>query len=215
MNKFESRLAQNLMQINAIKISLQNPFTWASGIKSPIYCDNRVTLSHPEVRTNIKEGLAALVRDFEDVNMISGVATAGIAHGALLADFMHLPFSYVRATAKSHGRQNSIEGDLSHPSRIIVVEDLISTGGSALEAVQILRDAGHHILGVIAIFDYEFQIAKDNFAKADCPYRTLLSYSKLLSHAVETKYITADEQSVLSVWSADPQNWFQNRFLQS
>ncbi|MEZ4910195.1 MAG: orotate phosphoribosyltransferase [Saprospiraceae bacterium] len=215
MNKFETTLAQNLMQINAIKIRLQNPFTWASGIKSPIYCDNRITLSYPEIRHSIKAGLAGLVHEFQSINAISGVATAGIAHGALIADYMSLPFSYVRASAKSHGRQNSIEGDIAHGSNIMVVEDLISTGGSSLEVVQILREAGHKVGGVIAIFDYEFQIAKDNFSKANCSYKSLLTYSKLLDHAVSSGYVTNDEAAVLRVWSSDPEHWYQNHFIQS
>jgi len=140
---FEQKIAQKLLQIKAIKLSPQNPFTWASGLRSPIYCDNRVTLSYPAVRQEIKLGLAEVAAQFDDYDAIAGVATAGIAHGALLADYLGLPFSYVRASAKSHGRQNQIEGEIAEGARLLVIEDLISTGGSSIEAVKVLQAAGH------------------------------------------------------------------------
>lgn len=203
-------ISQNLLQIKAIKLNLQNPFTWASGMRSPIYCDNRITLSHPDVRNNIKNGLAALSKTFADTDMISGVATAGIAHGALLADVLGLPFSYVRSAPKSHGRQNQIEGEISPKSKILVVEDLISTGGSSLEAVEILREHGHHVVGVIAIFDYQFDVALQNFKNAQCDFKTLSNYSALLEEATASKYISEDEAQILSLWSQDPKNWYDN-----
>ncbi len=207
-------ISQNLLQIKAIKLNLQNPFTWASGMRSPIYCDNRVTLSHTEVRNNIKNGLAALSKTFGDIDMISGVATAGIAHGALLADVLRLPFSYVRSAPKSHGRQNQIEGEIPPKSKILVVEDLISTGGSSLEAVEILREHGHHIIGVIAIFDYQFDVALQNFRNAKCEFKTLSNYSALLEEAKSSKYISADEAQILGLWSQDPKNWYNKHIKQ-
>ena len=213
MNKFESELAQNLMQINAIKISLQNPFKWASGIVSPIYCDNRLTLSYPAIRDQICRGLTQLTKAFPKVTMVTAVATAGIPHGVLVANALNLPFSYVRATAKSHGRQNIIEGDIKAGSKIVVIEDLISTGNSSLDVVQILRDAGHEVLTVVSIFDYGFSIARENFKKYDCTYQSLLTYKSLLKHAVSSQYISQEEEQILSKWSSDPENWYQNHFI--
>lgn len=209
---FEKKIAQKLLQINAIKLNTQNPFTWASGIKSPIYCDNRLSLSHPEVRRTVKEGLVALSTQFDDIHHVSGVATAGIAHGALLADALDLPFSYVRSSAKKHGRQNQIEGDIAPNSNILVVEDLISTGGSSLEAVEVLREAGHTVVGVVAIFSYGFEKAATAFQQAECPYATLSSYPVLLEQALASAYITADEARILSSWNADPASWYSNNF---
>ncbi len=206
-------ISQNLLQIKAIKLNLQNPFTWASGMRSPIYCDNRVTLSYPEVRNNIKNGLATLAKSFGEIDMVSGVATAGIAHGALLADTLGLPFSYVRSAPKSHGRQNQIEGEIFSESKILVVEDLISTGGSSLEAVEILREHGHQVIGVIAIFDYQFDIAQNNFANSNCVYKTLSHYSALLQEALSSGYIDAEEAQILALWSQDPKNWYDNYII--
>ncbi len=208
----ENIIAQNLLQIKAIKLSPQNPFTWASGIRSPIYCDNRVTLSYPMVRDLIKKSLADLSLSFGDMDMIAGVATAGIAHGALLADALHKPFCYVRSSPKGHGRQNQIEGEIQPKSKILVVEDLISTGGSSIEVVEILRAEGHEILGVIAIFDYGFEKAKENFGNVSCKYRSLSNYSALIQEARDTAYITDAESVTLSNWNSDPQNWYQNNF---
>jgi len=208
----ENLIAQKLLQIKAIKLNPQNPFTWASGMRSPIYCDNRVTLSYPMVRDLIKKSLADLSLTFGDIDMIAGVATAGIAHGALLADTLHKPFCYVRSAPKGHGRQNQIEGEIQPKSKILVVEDLISTGGSSIEVVEILRSEGHEILGVIAIFDYGFEKAKENFGNVNCKYRSLSNYSALIQEARATDYITADEAVTLSKWNSDPQNWYQNNF---
>ncbi len=208
-------IAQNLLQIKAIKLNPQNPFTWASGMRSPIYCDNRITLSHPPVRSLIKKALADLVPEFGDITMISGVATAGIAHGALLADYLNLPFSYVRSAPKSHGRQNQIEGEIQQGARILVIEDLISTGGSSLEVVDILKDHGFDVAGVLAIFDYGFEKAKQNFMKSACKYRSLSNYSVLLEEAQSTQYISNDEALILQSWSEDPQNWYQKYYHHS
>lgn len=208
-------ISLNLLQIKAIKLNLQNPFTWASGMRSPIYCDNRITLSYPHIRNIIKLCLAELSSSFGHIDMITGVATAGIAHGALLADQLELPFSYVRSSPKSHGRQNQIEGEIAPGSRVLVVEDLISTGGSALEVVNILIDQGYQVAGVVAIFDYQFDVARENFAKADCPYRTLSNYNVLLGEALESRYITDEESTVLSAWNANPSQWYDTYFNSS
>jgi len=205
-------IAQKLLQINAIKLSPQNPYTWASGIKSPIYCDNRVTLSYPEVRKEIKEGFAKLSEQFGEFDHISGVATAGIAHGALLADLLELPFSYVRSSAKKHGRQNKIEGHIPEGSKILVIEDLISTGGSSILAVEDLREAGFEVVGVMAIFTYEFQKAIENFKNANCKFATLSKYSVMLQEATEQEYITNEQASILAEWSNDPKCWYDNNF---
>jgi len=212
VNKIEKAVAEKLLQIKAIKLSPQNPFTWASGIKSPIYCDNRITLSYPEIRTIIKESFGELAKEFDTFDHISGVATAGIAHGALLADYLNLPFSYIRASAKSHGRQNQIEGHIAEGSKILVIEDLISTGGSSIQAVDVLRDAGYDVVGVAAIFTYNFEQAKENFANADMPFKTLSNYDVMLEEAVNSDYITSEEKSILEKWSSDPKEWYNNNF---
>ncbi len=208
----EKKTAQNLLQIKAIKLNPQNPFTWASGMRSPIYCDNRVTLSYPDVRNEIKSGFVSLASTFDDIDMIAGVATAGIAHGALLADALNLPFCYVRSAPKGHGRQNQIEGEIQPDSRILVVEDLISTGGSSIEVVEILRKEGHEVLGVIAIFDYEFEKAKENFGKFQCNYRTLSNYTALIQEAADTHYISEEESEILAKWNKNPDEWYQLHF---
>ncbi|MBC7885332.1 MAG: orotate phosphoribosyltransferase [Saprospiraceae bacterium] len=209
---FETLIAQKLLQINAIKLSPQNPFTWASGMRSPIYCDNRITLSYPEVRSIIKNAFATISVSFGETDIIAGVATAGISHGVLLADVLNLPFCYVRAAPKSHGRQNQIEGEIRPNSRILVVEDLISTGGSSIEVVNILRAEGHRVLGVMAIFDYGFEKAKENFRNSSCKYLSLSNYNYLINEALSTNYINQTEETILKNWNSDPQNWYQNHF---
>jgi orotate phosphoribosyltransferase len=202
-----TQLCEKLLQIKAIKLSPQNPFTWASGIKSPIYCDNRVSLSYPEVRSIVKNGLAEISKEFGTFDAIAGVATAGIAHGALLADLLELPFAYVRAEAKSHGRKNKIEGDLSSFKNILVVEDLISTGGSSIQVVDILKEENLNIVGVIAIFDYGFDQAKQNFLSKNTPFKTITNYKELIEVAEATNYIQKSDMEVLNKWSEDPENW--------
>ena len=208
----EAQLAQKLLQINAIKLKPQTPFTWASGIKSPIYCDNRITLSHPALRSEIKNSFAEKAALFDDVNCIAGVATAGVAHGALMADAMELPYVYVRSKAKAHGRQNLIEGELSENARIIVVEDLISTGGSSIQAVNALREAGAEVLVVFAIFTYGFKVATDNFNQIDCPYLALSNYDTLLTEALKVNYISQEEKNILEEWNAAPDSWYDKYF---
>lgn len=212
MKELDKDIAKKLLQIKAIKLSPQNPFTWASGIKSPIYCDNRITLSYPEIRSKIKEGFAQLSTKFGEFDHISGVATAGIAHGALLADHLQLPFSYVRSSAKKHGRQNKIEGHIAEGSKILVIEDLISTGGSSILAVEDLREAGYDVVGVMAIFTYEFEKAQANFDKANCKFDTLSRYSVMIDQAATDEYITQDQARILGEWSKSPNEWFDNNF---
>lgn len=208
----ETLIARKLLQINAIKLNPQNPFTWTSGMRSPIYCDNRVTLSHPEVRTAIKEAFAKQSVVFGEIDMIAGVATAGIPHGALLADKLGLPFCYVRSSPKEHGRQNQIEGELRPGSRVLVIEDLISTGGSSVEVVGVLRREGHIVDGVMAIFDYGFAKAAENFMNIDCKVISLSNYKTLIREAGVISYITEEEQKVLESWNSDPQNWYSKHF---
>ena len=206
----EKIVAQKLLQINAIKINAQNPFTWASGMVSPIYCDNRLTLSDVFVRDVIKKGLASRSGDFDDFDVIAGVATAGIPHAAILADHLNLPLIYVRDKAKSHGKQNQIEGRLHAGDRVLMIEDLISTGGSSLKAVEAVRIAGNEVVGVLAIFNYGFPAAAKNFAAANCPLITLSNYRVLLEEARHLNLIKEEDLATLKRWSGDPANWFSS-----
>ncbi|HMQ46114.1 MAG TPA: orotate phosphoribosyltransferase [Saprospiraceae bacterium] len=200
-------VAEKLLQINAIKLSPQKPFIWASGRKSPIYCDNRVILSYPEVRRFITNAFVEKSKSFAPFDTIAGVATAGIAHGVLLASALDLPFVYVRSSAKAHGRQNQIEGELPSKSRVLVIEDLISTGGSSLAAVEALREAGAQIAGVLAIFTYGFPEALAAFETSNCHLDTLCDYPSLLHEAINSNYIEADNLATLEIWSKDPVGW--------
>lgn len=204
---YSEEIASKLLQIKAIKLSPQNPFTWASGIKSPIYCDNRMVLSYPDIRRLVIEAFAAKAKGFGEVDTIAGVATAGIPHGALLAEKMNLPFIYVRDKAKGHGRQNQIEGRIEEGKKVLVVEDLISTGGSVLKAVDVLRQANVEVIGVIAIFTYGFEKAVDAFQAAKCPFVTLSNYETLLEEAAKQHYISEEEKIVLQNWHKAPQRW--------
>lgn len=195
-----SEVAKRLLQIKAIKLSPQKPFTWASGIQSPIYCDNRITLSHPEVRALLKQSLKEVSAEFGSFDAVAGVATAGIAHGLMLAEALQLPFAYVRSKPKEHGRQNQIEGELAPGAKTLVVEDLISTGGSSLAAVQALRDAGIEVVGVLAIFSYNFEKAKKAFEAANCPLRTLSNYDVLIREALASKYVNLIDIDLLTTW---------------
>lgn len=201
------KLAKHLLEIKAIKLQPNNPFTWASGLKSPIYCDNRMSLSHAEIRKFIKKELASLALSVGDFDGVAGVATAGIAHGALVADELGLPFIYVRSKPKGHGRQNLIEGDISQAKSYIVVEDLISTGGSSLQAVDALRENGATVAGVIALFSYGFDKAKNTFREADCPFATLSHYETLLTEAVGLGFINSSEKELLENWNQSPEEW--------
>lgn len=203
-----SEVAGKLLQIKAIKLSPQKPFVWASGLRSPIYCDNRVVLSYPEIRRFIIDSFIAQTSSFAPFDMVAGVATAGIAHGALIAERLELPFVYVRSSAKSHGRQNLIEGEIDRGTRVLVVEDLISTGGSCLKAVQAIREAGREVVGVAAIFTYGFEQADKAFREAGCPFLALSNYQTLVEEAVKTNYIPASDQATLSEWRKDPERWW-------
>ena len=193
-------VAKRLLQIKAIKLSPQNPFTWASGIISPIYCDNRIVLSHPEARSFIKSAFIKCVKRFPEFNKIAGVATAGIPHGVLLADALDMPFIYVRSKAKAHGRQNLIEGELSKGDKVLVIEDLISTGGSSLKAIEVLVEAGAKVVGISAIFTYGFDKAIKSFEVAGYPLATLSNYDILINEAVKTNFIQKSDVQLLKNW---------------
>jgi orotate phosphoribosyltransferase len=210
---YSQEVAKKLLQIKAIKLNPQSPFTWASGLKSPIYCDNRLSLSYPDARNTIKRALALKSAEFGKFDMVAGVATAGIAHGALMADELNLPFSYVRSEAKSHGRQNQIEGDIKKDQKIIVIEDLISTGGSSLQVVEVLKNEGYDVVGVLAIFDYQFEKAKNNFMARSCAYKSVCNYTELINEAVASEYISSDDLEILKNWNKDPQYWSDNHQL--
>ncbi|MFD0793670.1 orotate phosphoribosyltransferase [Mucilaginibacter litoreus] len=206
----EQQVAEFLLQIKAIKLQPNNPFTWASGWKSPIYCDNRVTLSYPPIRTYIRQKLSSAIQEaFGSVGCIAGVATAGIPQGALVAQELGLPFIYVRAKAKEHGRGNLIEGEIAPGQRVVVIEDLISTGKSSLQAVDALREAGYTVAGLAAIFSYGFDVAEENFKNAKCPYFTLSNYDALIKYAEEKQYITSADTEILRKWRLQPSTWGQ------
>ncbi len=202
------KTAELLLQINAIKLQPQNPFTWASGWKSPIYCDNRITLSYPVIRNYIRENLANQIEEiYGKPDVIVGVATGAIGIGALVADVLNLPFCYVRPEAKKHGRQNKIEGYIEEGQNAIIVEDLISTGKSSLLAVDALRESNVKVKGMVAIFTYGFDVAEENFKNANVTLNTLSNYENLLQLAEKSNYITSSEAEVLSKWRQDPGNW--------
>jgi orotate phosphoribosyltransferase len=208
MDSSAKKTAEYLLQIKAIKLQPSNPFTWASGWKSPIYCDNRKTLSFPAVRSFIRDSFAALIRElYPQASLIAGVATGAIAHGALVADQLGLPFIYVRSGAKEHGLGNQIEGYYEKGQKVVVVEDLISTGGSSLNAVRALRDAGCEVLGMVAIFTYEFGKASDSFEAEKCRLNTLSNYTILINSAEQTGYITESDVETLRKWREDPSVW--------
>ena len=206
--KIAQQTAESLLQINAIKLNPKNPFTWASGWKSPIYCDNRVALSYPEVRTFLSASLAQeIAGQFGSDIVIAGVATGAIGIGMLVAQQLNLPFIYVRPEPKKHGRQNQIEGKLDANQKVVVIEDLISTGKSSLIAVDALREAGNEVLGMLALFTYGFPVAAGAFEKSGVSLQTLCDYANLLAVASSQKKITPEELENLSVWREDPANW--------
>ena len=202
------KVAEFLLQIKAIKLQPANPFTWASGWKSPIYCDNRKTLSYPTIRTFIRQSYAEVILDkFGKPDVIAGVATGGIAQGALVAQELGVPFVYVRTSAKAHGLGNQIEGDFQAGQKVVVIEDLISTGGSSLQAVEALRSAGCEVKGLVAIFSYGFEVAQQNFENAKCKFETLTNYDYLMSEALRHDYISEADVESLKLWRQDPANW--------
>ncbi|MBP9161336.1 MAG: orotate phosphoribosyltransferase [Flavobacteriales bacterium] len=202
------KIAEFLLKIKAVRLSPSKPFTWASGWKSPIYCDNRKTLGHPVVRTYIRQQFVEAINDsFGKPDMIAGVATGGIAHGALVAQEMGIPFIYVRSAAKEHGMKNAVEGDLTQGRNVVVVEDLVSTGKSSLQAVASLREAGCEVKGMVSIFTYRLQVASDAFAEAKVRLHALTDYHMLLREALASEYITEKELASLQQWREDPANW--------
>ncbi len=208
MRSLERLVAEKLLRINAIKLQPNQPFTWASGWKSPIYCDNRKTLSYPDVRDLIKIQLCrTILENFRNVDVVAGVATGAIAQGALVADDLNLPFVYVRPTPKGHGLENLIEGDLKPGQRVIVIEDLISTGGSSLKAVEAIRNAGCEVVGMVAIFSYQFPIALEQFNDAGIRLITLSNYEAVLEEAADTNYIQEKDLDTLRHWRKSPSTW--------
>ena len=208
MNSLENLTAEKLLKIKAIKLQPSNPFTWASGWKSPIYCDNRKILSYPDVRSFVKIELARIIlENYPEVDAIAGVATGAIAPGALVADALGKSFVYIRATPKDHGLENLIEGELKPKSKVVVVEDLVSTGGSSLKAVEAIRKDGSDVIGMVAIFTYGFPVATDQFEKAKVELKTLTNYDAVLTEAVRTNYIEEDEVETLQEWRQSPSDW--------
>jgi len=208
MKKLERIIASKLLKIKAVKLQPSNPFTWASGWKSPIYCDNRKTLSYPPLRNFIKLELARLIREkYDQVDAIAGVATGAIAQGAMVAEELGLPFVYVRSTPKDHGLENLIEGDLKPGMKVVVIEDLISTGGSSLKAVEAIRADGSEVIGMLAIFSYGFSVAEEAFRKAKVELTTLSNYEAVLELALSTNYIHESELLALQEWRKSPETW--------
>ncbi len=202
------KTAELLLQIQAVKLNKKEPFTWASGWKSPIYCDNRKTLSYPKIRTYIRQEFSKIINEvYGDVDVIAGVATGAIANGALVAEELGKPFVYVRPDKKKHGMGNQVEGAISAGQTVVVVEDLISTGGSSLKAVEALREAGCEVKGMVAIFTYGFKVAEENFKNARVRLETLTSYNMLIEEALDSKSIKKEDVSSLQEWRLDPAEW--------
>ena len=208
MNTSMKAFATKLLEVKAIKLQPNNPFTWASGWKSPFYCDNRKTLSFPALRNYVKQELVHnILEHFPEAEAVAGVATGAIAQGALVADALHLPFIYVRSKPKDHGMENLIEGELPKGTKVVVVEDLISTGGSSLKAVEAIRKYGCEVVGMVASYTYGFQTAKDAFEAADVKLVTLTDYEHVVAQALETGYISETDVDLLHEWRKDPANW--------
>jgi orotate phosphoribosyltransferase len=206
----QTKIAEYLLQIKAIKLQPQEPFLWASGWKSPIYCDNRVSLSFPVIRTYIRQQMVKLVQEeFGTPEIIVGIATAGIPQGVLIAQELGLPFAYVRSAPKDHGRQNIIEGEVGEGQRAVLIEDLVSTGKSSLNAISALKDKGVEVVGLVSIFNYGFEEAEKAFQKIRCRFFSLSNYDILLDVAVKNNYINASHLEILRVWRLNPSNWGQ------
>ena len=202
------KVAEFLLQVKAVKLQPNQPFTWASGWNSPIYCDNRVTLSFPNIRTFIRQSYSeAILQGFGKPDVIAGVATGGVPQGALVAQELGLPFIYVRSSAKEHGMGNQVEGHFEAGQKVVVIEDLISTGGSSIKAIEALKAAGLDIKGLIATFTYGFKVADDNFKRANCPYITLTNYDFLVEEALKKSYINENDLQSLREWKDQPENW--------
>lgn len=206
------KVSESLLQIKAIKLDNANPFTWASGMKAPIYCDNRITLSYPKIRTYIKQQFANLIQEeFENAELVAGVATGAIAQGVLVAHELGLPFAYVRSSSKAHGLTNQIEGIVQKGQNVVVVEDLISTGKSSLAAVKALRAAGCNVVGMVAIFTYNLPIAEENFEKAGCKLFTLANYETMIRIAADYQYVSMSDIQSLVKWKENPLAWSKSR----
>jgi orotate phosphoribosyltransferase len=208
MEQLQSVITKKLLEINAIKIQPSNPFTWASGWKSPIYCDNRKILSHPAVRTFVRDKFAEIIAEkYPDAEVIAGVATGAIAHGVLVADKLGLPFIYVRSAPKGHGLENLIEGDFKPGQKVVVIEDLVSTGISSLKAAEAIVNFGGIVIGMLAIFTYDFDVANEKFSQAKIELTTLGQYQTLINRALEMGEITEEQVQTLMQWREDPANW--------
>lgn len=208
MNAVEKLTAEKLLQIKAVKLQPSNPFTWASGWKSPIYCDNRKLMSYPAIRNFVKLEFARLILEkYPQANAVAGVATGAIAPGALVADALGLPFVYIRSTPKDHGLENLIEGDLKPKQKVVVIEDLVSTGGSSLKAVEAIRRDGSDVIGMLALFTYGFPLALQRMKDARVELTTLCTYDAILDEALRTDYIDESELEILQDWRRDPENW--------
>ncbi|MGN0210080.1 MAG: orotate phosphoribosyltransferase [Muribaculaceae bacterium] len=208
MKKVERLLAEKLLKISAIILQVDNPFTWASGWNSPIYTDNRKTLSYPDIRSFIKVELTRMIlENFKEAEVVAGVATGAIAQGALVADLLGLPYVYIRSTPKDHGLENLIEGNLRPGQKVVVIEDLISTGKSSLKAVEAVRAAGAEVIGMAALFTYGFPVAEDNFRQAGVKLLTLSNYNAMIEAALATDYIKESDVDTLKEWRQDPANW--------
>lgn len=202
------QIAKDLLSIKAVELSPSKPFTWASGIKSPIYCDNRLTISYPEIRKHIAEGIAEQIKEnYPEVQVIAGTATAGIPHAAWVAELLNLPMIYVRSKPKDHGQGKQIEGILHPNDKVVVIDDLMSTGGSVLKVVDVVQRSGANVLGVAGIFSYQLPQLASNFQKANIPYTTITNYSELIDVALEQNYIDNNQKEVLTQWRQDPEHW--------
>ncbi len=208
MSEVETNIASALLEIKAVRLQPRHPFTWASGWKSPVYCDNRITLSYPELRSAIRDQLVTRIRTtFPEAMGIAGVATAGIPQGVLVAEQLNLPFIYVRSKPKDHGLSNQIEGRIQQDLSYVVVEDLISTGGSSIRAINAIRAAGGRVVGLISIFNYGFPLAVEAMAAADIPHTALTYLNELLTKAVKIEYISPAEMGIINAWRKDPSSW--------
>ncbi|MBC2127460.1 orotate phosphoribosyltransferase [Listeria marthii] len=204
----EKQVAEQLLEIKAVFLKPNDPFTWASGIKSPIYCDNRLTLGFPKVRQFIAQSLAEKIKEtFGEVDVVAGTATAGIPHAAWVSDLLDLPMVYVRSKAKEHGKGNQIEGPIAKGQKVVVIEDLISTGGSSLKAVEVLEEAGAEVVGIAAIFTYGLDKGKKLLDEADTKLVTLTNYDELIEVALSENYVTAEDMATLKEWKKSPENW--------
>lgn len=204
------QIAKELLSIKAVSLSPNEPFTWASGIKSPIYCDNRLTMSYPDVRRLVAEGLANLIKEnYPSVEVIAGTATAGIPHAAWVAEELGLPMVYIRGKSKDHGKKNQIEGRIDNGAKMVIIEDLISTGGSVIDAAQAAKREGADVLGVAAIFTYQLPSGVENFKAAGIPFDTLTNYDELIDVAIENDYISQDDRLLLQEWKKDPASWLK------